>query len=299
MPNAIGFNYIPGTGVVAPLFAFEVNSGGLYNPVNRFMIIGHPDGTAVVPVATPTQITSLYQADYLFGPNSMVREMVRAALRNGPALPIWAMSVAATGTAAVWTDTIIAWSGTGVWAIEYEGKLIQGSVGSADTPTTIAAAIAAAVNAYWDPLTGKRLAITATSTLGVVTYTARAAGAVYNCIDFYVPTYVSNNVLAQTGILTHANPTPGSGTPNLSTCLANLGDSPADFIVTPWSDATNLSNYTAATNDVSGRWAWSRQSYGHVWCTDNASISSQTSLGAGLNDRHLTVLGVLNLPTPD
>src|SRR5574337_693247 len=119
--NGIGFNYIPGSGVVAPLFAFEVNSGGLYQPQNRFVIIGHPDATAMAPTGVPKQIVSLQQADALFGPNSMLREMARTVLRNYPSVPLWGVSVLDTGTAQTWTDTITTWTGTGVAALEIEG----------------------------------------------------------------------------------------------------------------------------------------------------------------------------------
>lgn len=297
-PQIPGFNYIPGVGVVAPLFAFEINSGGLYMPVNRFVILGHGDGTGSLADNTPNVCTSLAQADALVGPNSMLREMVRVALLNAPALPLWIASVPASGTAAVWTDTITSFTGTGIAAIEIEGERIQVNVGSADTPTTIATALAAAVNGYWNQLTGKKLGVTATSSAGVVTYTARKAGAIYNSVDFYVPN-LQGNVLAQSGVLTHAVGTAGVGSPSLSSALAALGDSPADFIVAPWADSTNIANYAATTNDTSGRWSWARQSYGHVWSILNASISAQTTLGLSLNDRHLSILGVQNLPTPD
>jgi phage tail sheath gpL-like len=290
---AISFNYIPGSGLVAPIFTFEVNSGGQYTSVDRIVLIGHKTSSGTMALNTPIPVSAQNQVDSYAGGNSMLREMARIAFQNAPALPLWVMAIDDSAlTANVRTITIAGTPAVGVGTFEIMGETIQIPVASTDTVTTIAAAIAAAINTYYNPLTGAMLPFTATSSAGVVTITAANKGVIFNEIDIYVPTRLIGNVFTGASVFTVATTTAGAGTPTtVATALAALGDNPADFVVCPWSDATSLSAYAAWSNDVSGRWAWSRQTYGHVWCAAVNNFAGLTTLGLTLNDRHLTVLG--------
>ena len=292
MPDGILFNNIPGTGLVAPIFTAEFNSGGQYAAIDRFVLIGHKTSAGTMALNTPVVVSAQQQADFYAGAGSQLREMARIVFANAPAVPLWIMALDDSAlTAAVWTLTVGSGLVVGTGTIEIQGETIQVAVGSTDTPTTIAAALVAAINGYYNPLTGAMLPVTATSSAGVVTLTARNKGAIFSETDFYVANR-SGNAFAASGLITVAVATAGAGTPTgVAAALAALGDNPADFIVCPWSDSTSLGSYTACTNDVSGRWAWSRQSYGHVWTASKGNFSALTTLGLGLNDRHLTVLG--------
>ena len=292
MTDGILFNNIPGTGLVAPIFSAEFNSGGQYAAIDRFVLIGHRTSPSALAFNSPIPVSSQQQADFYAGAGSQLREMARIAFANAPAVPLWIMAIDDSSlTAAVWTITVGGSLVVGTGLLYIQGEAIQAAVGATDTPTTIAAALAAAIDGYYNPLTGAMLPVTATSSAGVVTLTARNKGAIFNELDIYNPVQ-SGNAFAATGIITVATTTSGAGTPTgVAAALAALGDNPADFIVCPWSDSTSLGSYTAATNDVSGRWAWSRQSYGHVWTASKGNFSALTTLGLGLNDRHLTVLG--------
>jgi phage tail sheath gpL-like len=220
----------------------------------------------------------------------MLREMFRVAQANAPAIPIWIVGVADAGVAPVWQATVGTLSGVGVGTLEICGETIQITVGITDTPTTIAAAIAAAVNAYYNPLTKAMLPISASASSAVVTFTALHKGAIMEAIDFYVPPGASN-VFAQAGVWSLARTTAGSGNPSVAAALAVLGDNPADYVICPWSDSTSIASYAAWSNDVSGRWAWNRQSYGHVWTAQANNFAGLTTLGLSLNDRHLSIIG--------
>lgn len=295
--DAIGFNYIPGAGLVAPLFAFEVNSGGQAGQVNRFIIFGHASAAALTAGTilpnTPVPVASQQQVDGMAGTGSMLREMYRITAQNAPVLPTWIVAIPEVGTKAAWTLTLTEWVGNGVAAVKIAGQMIQVTVGPADTPTTIAAALAAAVNAYYNSLTSAQLQVTATAALGVLTLTHMHAGILFNDLDIYIPApnVVTGNVLSQTGICTVAQSVVGAGVPDLSEALAALGDDPKDVIVSPWSDSVSTDSYANATNDTSGSWSWARQSYGHVWALAEGSFSTLTTLGLTLNDRHLTIHG--------
>ncbi|WP_348240357.1 hypothetical protein, partial [Salmonella enterica] len=62
---SIGFNFIPGSGLVAPLFAFEVNSAGWYDSVSRLVLFGHKTSGGSLADNTPSVFTSLSEADAL------------------------------------------------------------------------------------------------------------------------------------------------------------------------------------------------------------------------------------------
>ncbi len=309
MPATPAFNQIP-QNLVAPIFAFEVNSGGQYSAQTRLILIGHKivPGTVVpgqaltgvMPLNTPTPCASLAQADQLAGPGSLLREMYRVAQQIAPAQPIWLMAVAEPATAvATWTATVAALPSPGAGEIEICGRRIPLAVSATDTIATVAAAIAAAVNAYYDGLTGAMLPVTASSAAGVVTLTARHPGAVMNDVDLYVSPR-ADNVLGASGVMSFATGTAGTGAPDISSALAALNDDPADFVVSPFGGTAALAAVTTAFGDASGRWAWNRMSYGAYWFPVSGNFSAIVTAGLALpNARQcVPVARYSNSPTP-
>jgi phage tail sheath gpL-like len=289
MPLPILFNNIPGSGLTAPLFTFEANSAGQFASNSRLLLVGHKLTAGAAAANVPVVVGSQLDADYLFGAGSMLREMFRIARQNAPVQEIWAIPVAETGVAAVWSLTVGAAAvAAGVGYLKICDELLPITIGSSDTTTTIAAALAAAINAYYNSLTGAMLPVTATAASAVVTVTSRHAGAIAADLEFFVPT-TQGNLFSGTG-LTVAVGTAGTGNPTLTTALAGLGDDQFDMIVSPFSDATSLSAYASFSNDTSGRWSYARQSYGHVFAVSSGALSAQTTLTLALNDRHLTII---------
>jgi phage tail sheath gpL-like len=297
MPNLI-FNNIPGSGLVAPFFTFEVNPAGLYTSSSRLVLLGFKTAAGTLAVNTPTLVTSQQDADTLAGPGSMLREMYRIAAQNAPAQEIWMLAAIETGAAPTWTLTVAsppAAGGTGV--IEICGERVSTTINAGDAAAAVATALAAAINAYYNPITNAMLPVTATAAAAVVTMTSRHAGAVMADIDTFIPVEASN-AFAPSGRLTIAAGTAASGNPTLTAPLAALGDDAFDLIATPFADSGALTAYTALLNDTSGRWAWTRQAYGHILTVNTGSSSAQTTLGLTLNDRHLTIVGRLASPHP-
>ncbi|MBZ8133227.1 phage tail sheath subtilisin-like domain-containing protein [Afifella sp. IM 167] len=293
MAEGILFQNIPGAGLVAPGFFFELTSGGQFESNSRLLLIGHANSGASLAANTPTPINSQYEADALCGAGSMLADMYRIARANAPAQEIWGINVAATGTTAAWTvsiDSVPAAGGVGT--IEIQGETIQIVIAAGDADTDVASALAAAVNAYYNELTGASLAVTASATDEVVTLTARHAGLVMNSIDVFVPTDVAGNAFAGSATAI-TQTTTATGSPDLSTGLAALGDEPFDFIATPFADATNIGRYTALMSDVSGRWSYLKQIFGHIVTALVDSTGDLTTLGLSLNDRHLTIVPVI------
>lgn len=299
MPAVPSFNQIP-QNLVAPIFAFEVNSGGQYSAQTRLILLGHKTSAGLLALNTPVPCASLSQADQLAGAGSMLREMYRVAQQIAPAQPIWLMAVAEPATAkATWTATVNTLPAAGAGSIEICGRRIPLAVSSTDTSTTVAAAIAAAVNAYYDGLTGAMLPVTATSAAAVVTLTARHAGAIMGDVDLYVSP-APDNVLGASGVLAFATGVAGTGTPDISSAIAALNDDPADFVVSPFGDSASLSSVTTAFGDASGRWSWNRMSYGAFWFPVSGNFSALITAGLALpNARQCVPIGrYSNSPTP-
>lgn len=288
---AILFNNIPGSGLSAPIFTFEVNSGGQYEDVDRFVLLGHITAAGLMALNTPTPVSDQNTADQLCGPGSMLREMFRIATANAPATPIWLVGVADAGVAPQWQLSIGSLPGVGTGIFQICGEQFQITFGPTDTPATIAAAIAAAVNGYYNPLTDAQLPITASAASNVVTFASVHKGLIMNAVDFYVPTNVAANLFNSAGVWSLTRTIAGSGSPTVANALAALQDNPADLVVAPWSDSNSLAAYTAWGNDVSGRWAWSRQSYGHVGSAMAGSFSALVTQGLSMNDRHTSLIG--------
>lgn len=284
----IGFNSIPGN-IRAPIIAFEINSGGQFESVSRLLLVGHKNAGAAAADNVPFRCNNINEAITLTGKGSMLAEMLIAARRNAQAQDIWLLPVPATGTAEVRTLTI----GTvpaagGVGVVEIAGEQIALTIAAGSSASTVATALAAAVNAYQNELTKAALPFTASAATNVVTLTARHAGTIFGDVDIYVPTNPATNVFLSA--LTLATTTAGTGDPNLAAGLAALGDDPFDWIVSPFADATNMGRYQTLLSDVSGRWAWNRQSYGHVFTTEIDTTANLTTLGLGYDTRHVTLL---------
>lgn len=293
----IGFNTIPAN-LVAPIAAFEVNSGGQYEASSRLVLLGHKTSAGSLAVATPSRVVTVQEAAALTGPGSMLYQMFVAARRNAPVQDIWVVAVAETGAAQTRTITVGSVPAAGGYGlIDVEGERLGVTVAAGDTANTVAANIAAAINAFYDALTGGRLGVTAAAATNVVTVTARNTGALSTEFDMHIPADVPN--VFTTSWLTIADGVAGSGVPTLTNALAALGDDPADMIVNPWADTTSLDAVKTALADVGGRWDPTRMAWGHGFGVVSGNTGAFTSLGLGRDNRHESIAGrVSTTPQP-
>jgi phage tail sheath gpL-like len=282
------FNTIPGN-IVAPIFTFEVNSGGQFENNARLLLVGHKTAGGAATLDQPVMCSTTLEARQLFGAGSMLDDMVRLARKNAPAQEIWCLPVTDTGTAEIRTITVSgvpAAGGQGV--VEIAGETIAITIAAGDDEDAAAAALAAAINGFYNPFSEASLPYTATVAAAVVTVTARHKGAVLSDIDIAVPVLTGANAFA--GNLTFATTTAGVGAPDLSAGLAALGDDAFDWIASPFADETNAGRYKALLSDVAGRWAWNRQIYGHVFYPLTDTTANITTAGLAQDDRHITMI---------
>jgi phage tail sheath gpL-like len=298
----VKFNTIPGN-IVAPIITFEVNSGGQFESVSRMLLIGHKTAAGAAPLDKPIICPTAAEGRRLAGVGSMLDDMVRAVRRNAPVQELWILPITETGTAEIRALTVsdVPANG-GVGVIEIAGEPVQLTIAAGDTKAAVATALAAAINAYYNPLNFASLPFTA-AVDGVddtkVVLTARHKGAYATGIDITIPILAAIN--AFTGNITQATTTAGSGTPDVSSGLAALGDALFDWIVTAFQDATNIGRYKALLSDIDGRWAWNRQLYGHVFYAFPGTLSDVTTHALAQDNRHLTAIALpasASIPQP-
>ena len=207
---SVQFNQIPGSGLIAPIFSFEINAAGEGQQTSRALVLGHK--SAAGSIANDTRFVVGLKEDLLplAGAGSQLYEMGRLARLAAPAAEIHAVAVPATGTAAVWTVTVNSVPATGGQAtLEIAGRYVQTTLAAGGTAADLATALAAAINAYVDPQTLAYLPVTATVAGAVVTLTARHAGALFAEIEIDAFTTVAGNILP--GRITVASTVPGAG----------------------------------------------------------------------------------------
>jgi phage tail sheath gpL-like len=137
----------------------------------------------------------------------------------------------------------------------------------------------------------------------VVTYTAKNRGAIGNEIGRTLNFRgVAGGEATPPGIqIEGLNPEGrfegGAGLAELAPVIAAMGDEEYDFICNPYTDSTSLDLLAEEMNDVTGRWAWSRQIYGHVFAAKMGDVQSLVAFGHTRNDPHASVLGFAQSPT--
>lgn len=287
----ISFNNIPAN-VRVPLFYAEVDAtqAGYFAQQNRALLIGHKTTGASAADNVPVLVSTTDQARAIFGVGSMLARMHEVYRRNDSFGEVWCVPVPpSAGDAAEGTVTYTGpATGAGTIALYIGADRVQVGVANADSATAIGAAVAAAVNA------NTTLPVTAAAAGGVVTLTARHVGLVGNDIKVQhnyrgiaggeqLPAGVSAVIVQPSG---------GTGTPDLDTAIANMGDDEFDFIITPFGDSASLDDYRVLMNDSTGRWAWNRQIYGHVYSALRGSFGALQAAGVLRNDQHVTLAGI-------
>lgn len=300
------FSQIPSSNRVPGVWS-EVNNSAANSAVEqlRTLLVGQKfsGGTAASNIAV--RVVSQGNANALFGRGSMLARMYALAFANDPNGEIWATPLADDGSAVAATFTMTMVGSTtaaGVFSLYIGGQLVSIAIDTGKTATQQATAIAAAVNSALD------LPVTATSSAGVVTFTARNLGYVYNILDFRMNYggQAAGEALPAGVAVTFANLATGATDPSVATAIANLGDALFDFIALPYADSSATTILGAFQTELAGRWNAMRGVYGHVYSVKSAYGAAGTSataanlltFGATRNDPHCSIAGLAKSPTP-
>lgn len=294
----ISFPNIPAN-IRVPFFYAEVDNSqaSYFAEQQRALLIGQmlPTGTAEPNV--PVLLASGSQEIPLFGAGSHLARMAQIYRQNDSFGEVWCLPMPADEAAEAAEGTITitgAPTSGGTIYLYIAGQLVKVKAVTTDTPTTLATALKNAINAL------PSLPVSAASALGVVTLTAIQEGLAGNDVDIRMnvrgevggertPDGINLAIVAMAG---------GTGAPDVATALAGLGDEEFDFVACPYTDGVTLDALRDEWNDQTGRWAWSRQIYGHVFSAKRGTVGDLQTFGATRNDPHVTVIGYKDSPTP-
>lgn len=287
----ISFNRIP-SNVRVPLFYAEMDNSqaGYFSQNQRALLVGIKLAAGTAAAGAPVITPGTAQAKTLFGQGSMLARMHQQYRANDDFGEVWcialdepAAGVKATGTVVITGPA----SAAGTLSLYIGGQRVQVGVAAADTATAIATALAAAVNANAD------LPVTATSATGTVTLTCRWKGESGNDIPVvlnYRGTLGGERTPDGVGVTITAMSS-GTGVPSLAPAIAAMGDDEYDFVIHPFTDSASLDAWRDELSDVTGRWAWSRQVYGHGYTARRGTLSALVTVGTARNDPHHTIAG--------
>lgn len=242
----IAFNNIPAS-IRKPGKYFEFNTSTavrtLPGNLQKTLIVGQCLAAGTVLSNVPVDVYSDVDAATYFGRGSIAHLMARAALQanNYLALTIIALDDAVASIAATSTVTFTGTAtGGGTATLNVGDQQVVIAISSGDTPTVIAAALAAQIAKQPD------LAVTAAAAVGVVTLTAKNKGTLGNfiktsCVDTAAGTIVATTAMAN-----------GATDPTIATALATVFAAGHNIIISAWNDVANLTALRNHLDSVSG-----------------------------------------------
>ena len=301
--GAVSFNYIPAT-VRVPLFYAEMDNtqAGYFSQNKRTLLIGQKLAAGTAAVNTPTLVSTTDMAKTLFGQGSMLARMHALYRLQDSFGEVWCIAVADAGAGTNASGTITVTgpaTAAGTIALYVSGQLVSVGVAANDSANTIAASINTAINAAVD------LPVTSTVATNVVTLTCRWKGATGNDVSILdsFRGWAGGQALPAGVALAYSGGgllTGGATNPTLTgAVITAMGDDEYDFVVHPYADSTSLDAFQTEFNDSVGRWAWSRQVYGHCYTALRGTLSALTTAGALRNDPHHTIAGIdVDCPNP-
>lgn len=172
IPGWSSTDKVPGVGGETIFGAGAVSAASI--PLTLLVVGTKLTAGSMVPNQDVLPVLSADDADAKAGAGSEGALMLYAAIAANPDATIYYAPPAEAGGASAATQAITlggTWTGSGSWGYRFNGTTYTGGVASTDTTTTIAAAIAAAINA------NVRGPFTATSATNQVILTVKSKGA--------------------------------------------------------------------------------------------------------------------------
>jgi len=292
----INFNQIPIDLRVPGVYIETDNTravGGLPTEHHKILIMGQMLTGGSAPVETPLMITNKPQGEAYFGRGSMLSAMINALKEANSYTETWAIALADVGAGVQAAGSLLfggAVTAAGTLKIYIGGKRVSVAVAAAETLANIATAVVAAINAKTDlPVTAAVDGVTPAK----VNLTCRWKGETGNEIDirlnYYqgeqLPTGLTATITAMTG---------GTTNPDIADALAAIGDEQYHTIITPWTDAANL---TALYTEMARRNNALVKKEGQAFAAKSGTHAAIDTLGDGLNDEFLSVMGAQKSPT--
>lgn len=277
LPNLLSLQFL--VPFVASKIDFSRAIRGLRGMPRRLLLIGHKLVAGTAAVDTILTVTTEADAVTLFGEGSLMLAMWRSAKANADlGLPIDVICIA-EGAAAVKASSIVVVGGAPTAAGEvmfYVGaQRISFGVLAADTPTTIAAKLVAAINAV------AKLPVSAATnaTPGQVVVTAKWGGPTGNDISL-VTQYYQDDKLPVGLTVTIPAMAGGAVSPDVTPVIVKMAGYRATEIVNPFTDSTNMG---LLETEMATRWLQNNMQDGAVV---NAYRGTEAAIGTLLSTRN-------------
>jgi phage tail sheath gpL-like len=293
-----------------PLFWLQVDPSmaGLGVPQLVALMVGHKLEEGAAPDNVPVPIGSKAQATAAFGPGSMLEAMFNKFFDNNFSTLVWGLPIPspAAGTPAHGTITVATdATDAGSLYVYIAGQKVGVRVHAGDTKDVIATNLATQINAV------SSMPVDAVAATGVVTLTCKWDGITGNDID------IRDNYLGTRGgeklppgvTLTYSNPnTPsslggklgsGSGVPDCTTAIANLGEANFEYVALPFTDTNTMLDWNFEYGFEDGRWSWLREQYGMCFQARRATYADHIIWAQDNNFPVLSVMAVeVDTPSP-
>ena len=270
---------------------FNNELAGANTILQKALILGQRKFIAgMMPMTEPVRVTQESQAVMLFGRGSMLALSIAAYLKANPYMELWAMASddLVAGQFAQGTITVnTAPTGAGTAYIYLGGERVAVGVATGDDSDTVAASIAAAINANLD------LPVTAATSASEVTVTASHKGEVLNGFDLRASYY--DEALPAGLALTFASLSGGSGNPSIEPMIDAMGDEWFNWIVNPYTDTANVITLQL---ELASRYAAMRQIGCRAFSAFAGTHGQTGTFGSQYNHEHMTILGISSSPTP-
>lgn len=233
---------VPGTYIKVSLGVGPQSPG---SAPRKVLLYGNKTSAGSMTVGIVYPVDSVDTARSLAGPGSELARLAASALAANGACPLYMIAVTeSAGTAA--SNTIVFAtnaSAAGTVVVQLEEKIFNVAVASGDTPTAIAAAVAAAIETWTDR------PATAGASSGTVTLTARHKGPRGNAIAYFA--YL-DGVTGTTVTNTGTRLTSGATSDDPQTALDSILADRYHYHVAPYFDAANLAKFAAHVTTTAG-----------------------------------------------
>lgn len=289
----IPFNEIPNN-INTPFAYIEFdnsNANIVGGQTLKAVIIGQRDPRSQIRLHEKTRVNSPEHAAQLAGHGSMIHEQVEAFKKNDKTTELFVIALedSNSGVSAVKTLTIAGTATeTGIIKGYIGDRYYQFKVNAGDDVTTITNVIVSEINA--DP----RAYFIASNVSDVVHLTAKHKGKAYEDITISL-NHFSGDFFPAGITVAVSNLVAGDGNPDIQDALNTFGDDEFDIVITPYTDAVNL---TALEQELKERFGPLDQKDGLAVTSATGTLGQLGTLGDSRNNQCETIFGIKNSPTP-
>lgn len=231
------------------------------------------------------EVTRPEDATVLFGAGSIGQQSVAAYKAVNKTTRLYAIAADDLGAGVKATKTMtFTGAGAGTVSIYIKNRRVRYSATSTMTPTQHATAAVAAINADAD------MPVVATSSLGVVTLTAKHAGENGNAIDVRMRKFAEESLPGTLAVAIAAG-VAGTGNPDVAPLLAALANEWFTDFVMPWDDAVNLAALAA---ELAARYQAMGRKDGHAYVGHAGTYGQLGTKGALTNSPYISPIGAKN-----